>query len=329
MHSIIQRIISTTFIELFDMSAPRISLDQWNALVSVVESGSYAKAAERLHRSQSTLSYAVQKLERLLGVAVFTLDGRRSVLTPAGELLYRRGKGLVEEAARLEHAAAELAGGWEAEIQLAVDSAFPTWLLLECLGEFARERPETRIELFETVLGGNEEALIERRAAIAIGSAVPPGFVGDALMQARFVCVAAPDHPLHALGRPLTLADLRAHRHLVIRDSGVARSRSGGWLNELRWTVSHKATSIRGACMGLGYAWHPQESIREELRSGTLVPLPLREGSEKFATLYLVFADREAAGPATTKLAEIIRECVGRACNEANAAANVGTDAPA
>ena len=73
------------------MAQPKISLDHWSVLVSVVESGSYAKAAERIHKSQSTLTYAVQQLERLLDIKVFQRQGRRSVLTPAGELLYRRG----------------------------------------------------------------------------------------------------------------------------------------------------------------------------------------------------------------------------------------------
>ena len=87
------------------MSSPRISIDQWNALVSVVESGGYAKAAESLHKSQTTLTYSIQKLESLLGVKVFELRGRKAALTPTGELLYRRGKVLVDEAARLERAA--------------------------------------------------------------------------------------------------------------------------------------------------------------------------------------------------------------------------------
>jgi DNA-binding transcriptional LysR family regulator len=298
------------------MNQPRISLDQWNALVSVVESGSYARAAERVHRSQSTLSYAIQKLERLLGVNVFELQGRKAVLTPTGELLYRRGKALVEEAARLEHAAADLAAGWETEIRLAVDTIFPTWLLLRCFEDFAREKPEIRIELYETVLGGHEEALAERKVELAIGSLVPAGFLGDPLMRMRFVCVAAPEHPLHALGRPLTLEDLRAHRHLVIRDSGALRARAGGWLNELRWTVSNKATSMRAVLMGLGYSWYPEDSVREELRSGALKALPLREGAERFASLYLVFADRESAGPGTLRLAEILRKRIAEECPE-------------
>jgi DNA-binding transcriptional LysR family regulator len=299
------------------MPPPKISLDQWTTLVSVVESGGYAKAAERLHKSQSTLTYAIQKLEELLGVKVFEIRGRKAVLTATGELLYRRGKTLLDEAARLEHAARELAQGWEPEIRLAVEIIFPTWLLLHCLGEFAKERPETRIELIESVLGGTDEALAHRKVDLAIGSGVAPGFVGDVLLPMRFVCAAAPTHPLHSLGRELTLEDLRRHRHLVIRDSGVQRARPGGWLNELRWTVSHKATSIRAAVMGLGYAWYPEDSIREELDRGTLKPLPLREGAERFTTLYLVFADRDTAGPGTRRLSEIIKEEVRRACRSA------------
>lgn len=296
------------------MRSPKISLEQWNALVSVVESGGYAKAGERLHKSQSTLTYAIQKLEEFLGLKVFEIRGRKAVLTPTGELLYRRGKALLEDAARLEHAAGELAHGWEPEIRLAAEVIFPTWLLLRCLAEFAKERPETRIELIESVLGGTDEALAERKVELAIGSSIPAGFVGDRLLQVRFVCAAAPTHPLHSLGRPLTLEDLRPHRHLVIRDSGVQRSRPGGWLNELRWTVSHKATSIRAAVMGLGYAWYPEDSIREELERGTLKPLALREGAERFGTLYLIFADPDTAGPGTRRLAQIIREEVRRAC---------------
>src|SRR5712671_3970308 len=208
------------------MPAPKISIDQWIALVAVVESGSYAKAGEQLHKSQSTLTYAIQTLEELLGVKVFEIRGRKAELTATGEVLYRRGKRLVEEAARLEHAAGELAKGWEPEIRLAAEIIFPTWLMVQCLGEFAKERPETRIELYETVLGGTDEALASRSVAFAICTSVPQGFVGDVLMPIRALCVAAPSHPLHALGRALTLEDLRHYRHIVIRDSGAQRARS-------------------------------------------------------------------------------------------------------
>ena len=296
------------------MSQPRITLDQWNALVGVVEAGGYAQASERLHRTQSTITYTIKKLEDLLGVKVFELRGRKAVLTPAGTVLYRRGKALVEEAGRLEHAAAELARGEEPEIRLAVDIIYPTWLLLECLAEFAHEHAGTRIELIESVLAGTEEALTEGRVDIAIGGNVPGGFLGDPLMQVRFICAAAPLHPLHRLGRRVELEDLRMHRHLVVRDSSARRSRAAGWINETRWTVSHKATSIRAACMGLGFAWYAEDSIRHELESGALVPLPLEAGSERFVELYLIYADRDTIGPGTRALVEIIRNRTAAEC---------------
>ncbi len=307
------------------MSGPRVTLDQWSALVAVVESGGYAQASERLHRTQSTVTYTIKKLEESLDLKVFELQGRKAVLTAAGEALYRRGKALLEEAARVERVARELAQGWEAEIRFAVDIVFPTWLLLECCEAFGLEHPDTRIELTESVLGGTEEALTEGRVDFVIGGVVPGGFLGDPLMQVRFVCAAAPSHPLHLLGRPLTLDDLRQHRHLVVRDSGAQRSRTGGWLNERRWTFSHKATSIRAACMGLGYAWFPEENIRGELDQGRLSPLPLAEGGERQATLYLVFADPDTVGPGAKRLAAILREKVAATCAARGEHAFIGT----
>jgi DNA-binding transcriptional LysR family regulator len=296
------------------VATPRISLEQWRSLLAVVDAGGYAQAAEVMHKSQSAVTYAVQKMETLLGVKVFEVVGRKAHLTPTGEVLYRRAKALLDEAGALEGAAGSLAAGWEPELRLAVEIIFPTWLLLQCFGRFAEERPQTRIELYETVLSGTEEALLQRKVDLAICSQIPPGFAGDPLMRVRFIAAAHPEHPLHQLGRELTLQDLRKHRHLVIRDTGSQR-RSGGWLGaEQSWTVSQKATSIRAACMGLGFAWFSAETVLGELEHGVLKALPLREGGERWAELYLVFADRDYAGPGALRLAEIIRELVAKQC---------------
>src|SRR5687768_3361433 len=88
--------------------APHITLEQWRALIAVVDTGSYAKAAEALHKSQSSVTYAVQKLESLLGVKAFEIQGRKATLTPTGQLLYRRARTLVDEASGLERAARKL-----------------------------------------------------------------------------------------------------------------------------------------------------------------------------------------------------------------------------
>ena len=141
---------------------PKISLEQWRALVTVVDAGGYAQAAAVLHKSQSAVTYGVQKLEALLGVKALAVVGRKAHLTPSGEVLYRRAKALLEEAGALEAAAGNLAAGWESELRLAVEIIFPTWLLLQCFARFGEEQPQTRIELYESVLSGTEEALLQR-----------------------------------------------------------------------------------------------------------------------------------------------------------------------
>ena len=296
-------------------ASPRISLEHWRALQAVVEAGGYAQAAARLHKSQSAITYAVQKIEALLQVKLFEISGRKARLTGSGEVLYRRARSLLEEAESLEGAGRHLAEGWESELKLAVEIMFPTWLLLRCFELFAQERPETRIELYETVLSGTDEALVQRRVDLAICSQVPPGFIGDALMRLRFIAAAHPDHPLHRLERKLSAQDLRKYRQLVIRDSGSLRSRNAPWLGPgQRWTVSHKATQIHAAVMGSGFAWFAEDTIRNELAQGLLKPLPLREGAELYAELYLVYADRDYAGPGAQRLAGILRAQVKAAC---------------
>jgi DNA-binding transcriptional LysR family regulator len=292
-----------------------ITLEQWRTLITVVDTGGYAQAAEVLHKSQSSVTYAVQKIESLLEVKAFEIQGRKAILTPTGQFLYRRARALLDESMALERAAKRLSAGWEAEIRIAAEIIFPTWLLLECFERLGVESPHTRIEYIESVLGGTAEALLNGQADLAIASIVPPGFLGISLVRLRFVPVASPHHPLHQLGRELTLEDLRQHRHLVVRDSGSKRDTRVLSLDTTqRWTVSHSATSIEAARSGYGFAWFPEDKIRNELQDGSLKPLPLRDGGERFGELYLVLADPDSAGPGTRRLAEIIREAVTTTC---------------
>ena len=302
------------------MATPRITLDQWAALAAVVEAGSYAKAAAKLHKGQSSVTYAVQQLESQLGVKAFRIDGRKAVLTPTGELLYRRARHLLDEAVSLEQASTRLSAGWEAQLRIAVEIIFPPWLLLQCLDKFSSESPHTRIEVIESVLGHRTDALSAGQADLAIFGSIPQGFLGDSLMRMRFLLVASPGHPLHALKRKVTLRDLQQHRHLVVRESSADRASPTSMEVTQRWTVSNMSTVIEAARSGYGFAWLPEERIRDELAEGSLKPVALREGGDRFAELYLILADPEHAGPGTRRLAEILREGVASECKRASTA---------
>lgn len=285
-----------------------IPLSQWQAALAVVDCGGFAQAAESLDKSQSSISYAVQRLETQLGLRIFQQQGRRAVPTSAGQVLLQRARHLLEHAHGVESTAHELAEGRESVLRLAIEALFPGWLLLQVLAQFDRLRINTRIEVLESVLSGTEEALLRREADLVITPRIPPGFTGESLMQIRFVAVAAPDHPLHALGRPLEWADLRRHRQLVVRDSGSQRS-SAGWLDaEQRWTFSHPDRSVQAACAGLGFAWYPELLIRDQLQQGTLAALPLIEGRHRHAMLYRVVARPETMGPSCKALVDILHQ---------------------
>lgn len=287
---------------------PKVTLEQWRALLAVIDAGSYAKAAEQLGKSQSAVSYAIQQLETALEVAVFELKGRRAVPTPAGELLYRRARHLLAEAQRLESAACRLSDRVEPVVRLAADIIVPPEAILTGLAEFADTYPYVGVEFYESALSGTDEALLQRRVDLAIAARVPPGFVGDYLMPVNFAGVSAPDHPLQKLGRAVTFEDLRRFRQMVVRDSGMYRRYSEGWQEaEQRWTVSHAKTSLEAVLMGLSYAWLPEAYVREALANNQLKLLPMDAGAERVYSLYLIFSDRDLAGPATRHLAEVLR----------------------
>ncbi|MDD5241060.1 MAG: LysR family transcriptional regulator [Sulfuricella sp.] len=255
-----------------------------------------------MHKSQSAVTYAVQKIESGLAVKVFEIQGRKAVLTPSGQMLYRRALALVSEANALEWSIRTMSSGWELEIHLAVEVLFPVPLLLGCLERFGQESPFTRIELTETVLDGSSEMLTRGQADLAISPHIPAGYLGDPLINLRLIAVASPNHPLHRLGRELTYRDLRSHRQVVMRDNGTRREK-----DSLFFEVNNRS-SIKAVRMGHGFAWFPDEIIRHELDSGALKPLPLREGGEFPTDFYLILADPDFAGSGVKRLAEILRE---------------------
>ncbi|MFO1380608.1 MAG: LysR family transcriptional regulator [Chitinivorax sp.] len=291
------------------MAIPKTSLEQWAVLQAIVEHGSFAAAAEALHRSQSAVSYTVAKLQEQLGVPLLQIDGRRAQLTEIGRVLLKRAANLLADAQQLEQLACSMASGWEPEIRLVVDQAFPTAILLQALQRFAPICRDTRVQLKEVVLSGADEALIGGEADLVIGGEVPVGYLGDPLLQVEFVAVAHPQHALHRLGRDLTTDDLARELQVVIRDSGTRAPVDRGWLGAAqRWTVSSAASSLAVVSAGLGFAWLPCHLIQPQIDAGLLKPLPLNSGQRRSGTLYLMFGQPQLAGPATRQLASVLRE---------------------
>ncbi|MGD8483816.1 MAG: LysR family transcriptional regulator [Thioalkalispiraceae bacterium] len=290
------------------MMHSRTSLEQWRAFQAVIDYGGFAQAARALHRSQSAISYAVNRLQEQLGVRLLEIEGRKAHLTEMGQVLLERSRHLVNSASELEQLAQQLEQGWEAEVSLAVDAAFPMAEVFQALKTFSMECQGSRVLLNEVVLSGAGDALRESTADLVIGANLPAEYLSDPLLDIEFIAVAHASHPLHALPEPLTRRQLSAELQIIIRDSGHTETQSVGWQNtEQRWIVSNIDTAIESISHGLGFAWLPKHKIINKLRDGVLKPLPLREGRAYYVSFYMAYGQPEQPGPATRLLAEKIR----------------------
>jgi DNA-binding transcriptional LysR family regulator len=283
----------------------KTTLEQWAVLAAVVDEGGFAQAALALNRSQSAVSYSIARLQESLGVPLLVVEGRRSVLTPHGQTLLARGRALIKDLDTLELLARSLAQGWESDLKLVVDAAFPRSRLLAIIAELQVTCAGTHIQLADVILSGAEQAILERTADLVVTSRVPPGHLSDWLLDVTFTAVAHPGHALFQLGRELTEDDLVRHVQAVVRDSGTSQPRDEGWLGaQRRFTVSSMEASLATIMAGLAYAWLPEHMLTEPLRSGTLKRLPLVSGACRNVSLQLVLVHSTLAGPAARAAAQ-------------------------
>ncbi len=291
------------------MKSPRVTLEQWRVLQAVVDKGGFAQAAEALHKSQSSVSYTVAKLQEQLGYPLLIIEGRKAKLTERGEVLLRRSRHLIKEAVELEELAHTLGQGWEPELELVVDQTFPTPALLRALKAFEPQSQGTQVQLKEVVLSGSLEALQNGRPDLVLSGIVPKGYLADPIVEVELVAVASPLHPLMEEKEPINNERLSRELQLVIRDSAVESSMDAGWLGtERRWTVSSVQSALEIVVSGVGFAWLPKADIFDELANGKLKKLSLVSGSERNFHLYAIFGKGERTGPATRLLVELLQE---------------------
>src|SRR5436190_12479620 len=197
-----------------------LSLESLQVLDAIDRKGSFAAAADDLHRVPSAITYSVKQLEESLGVELFDRKGHRAVLTDAGRELLAEGRRLLQAAADLECRVQQVAKGWEAELRIAVDTWIGIDRLFGVVGEFYAQNTGTRLRMLHEVLGGTWDALAAGRADLAIGAPgeAPAGrnYATRVLGRVDMLFVAAPFHPIVKEPKPLSDAVIERYREVSV-----------------------------------------------------------------------------------------------------------------
>lgn len=257
-----------------------ITLDALQTLDAIDRRGSFAAAAEELHRVPSAISYTVSKLEEDLGVLLFDRSKRKAELTATGRLVLDHGRRILKATQELTTLARQAAAGWEPELRICVDSVLSCDLIYELIEEFQKIQPKTEIQLSEEVLGGSWDALNDKRCDLVIGAEGSPpgqGFSLRPLGKVVFEFTVAANHPLTQLPLPLTASAIQDYPTVVVSDSSRNLPvRSSGLLDgRSRVLVPTIEKKIEAQCRGLGVGYLPRHRIKRELAEGRLQMLPL------------------------------------------------------
>lgn len=285
---------------------PKTTVEQWRILQAVVDAGGYAQAAALLNKSQSSLNHAVSKLQNMLGIELLEVKGRKAFLTQAGEVMLRRSRMVTQQVEDLERLADTIDKGWEPEIRIAVELAYPKEFLYRALQAFYPQSRGSRVQIIDTVLTGTQEIIHEKKADLVISGTVPKGYLGEPLYVTRFIPVVGQQHPL-AHATQLEITELNQQLQIVIRDTAQKPQEQGGWLkSEQRWTVDNFYEAIEILQLGLGFCWLPDFTVQAGLADGSLTALCFTSGSEKLATLSLLSPYEEQLGPGSKLLRQLL-----------------------
>lgn len=180
-----------------------LDLDLLRSFVSVVDAGGFTRAGERVHRTQSTVSQQIRRLEEDFGRPLLLRSGKQVLPTEEGERLLSYARRILALADEARDVVARPAG--DGMIRLGVPEDFAAYRLAEVLSEFARARPGLRLDVRcdlsvnlrrDLQRGEFDLALVKRDAGEAGGIAAWPE---------RLAWIGSRKHPLDTRGKSVPL----------------------------------------------------------------------------------------------------------------------------
>jgi DNA-binding transcriptional LysR family regulator len=276
--------------------------------VRVVESGSFAAAAEASRVSATMVAKHISEIEQRLGARLLHRTTRRQQLSDVGKLYYERCKQALAEVALAEASALELQASPRGRLRVIAPVSFGSHVLVPALSDYMARHPEVNVEL---TLDNRPPSLIDSgyELGIHIGEIDDPGVVARPLRPYRRVLAASADY-LARRGIPKHPDALSEHEclgpsywrrfdrwRLVGPDGAICNVTVRG-----RFTANQGNALRIAALHGAGIVLQPEAVLADDLAAGRLQPV-LPEWSLLPSPMYLIYA--QDARP-TAKLRSVI-----------------------
>jgi LysR family transcriptional regulator for bpeEF and oprC len=245
--------------------------------IRIVDSNSFARAAESLNMPRARVTTLMQDLEALLGVQLLLRTTRRLSLTPEGAAYYERCQAILADLDDMEATLRGTADNLQGRLRVEMPSAVATALVLPALGEFHARHPRVEVAIgfsnrpVDLVGEGID-------CSVQLGELPDSGLAARRLGMLRHVTCASPAY-LARRGVPATLDDLTGHVAVNCMTSHAGRSVSldfavGGETVEVKLDgfvqVAEDHAYLSCGLQGLGLIQPPRIAALPYLRSGHL-----------------------------------------------------------
>jgi DNA-binding transcriptional LysR family regulator len=274
-----------------------LDLDLLRSFVSVVDTGGFTRAGERVHRTQSTVSQQIRRLEESLGYPLLHRSGKQATPTEEGERLVSYARRILA----LEQEARDVVARPASEgiLRLGIPEDFAAYRLTELLSDFARSRPGLRLDVRCGLSVQARHALERGELDLALFKRDAGENGGIAAWPERLHWVTSQKDPIDFRRDPLPL--VMFEQGCLYRKRMIHAVEAAG----RAWRTAYTSPSLVGiqaaVSVGIGVSILPEVAILPEHRA-----LETKDGFPAITNTEVALVAAPNASPATRRLAEIL-----------------------
>jgi DNA-binding transcriptional LysR family regulator len=276
-----------------------LDLELLRSFVSVVDAGGFTRAGERVHRTQSTVSQQIKRLEDDIGQPLLNRSGKDVTPTEAGERLLayaRRLLALAEEARDVL-----TRPGHEGAVRLGVPEDFAAYRLAKLLASFSRAQPNLRLDVRSDQSINLKRDLDRGDLDLALFKRAAGEKSGVAAWPERVHWVTSKSHPVHSKTGSVPLIGFPTG--CLYRAGAIHALESAGRSWHMAYTSSNLSGIQAAVAAGMGLSILSEMAIQADHRV-----LTAKDGFSPIERTEVALVASPDASPATLRLADRLAE---------------------